>query len=174
MHHLERYTSPEWPARASHNRRSGPHALGHESVPGTLCIQNVLATAHQTAGATLAGAPLTARLSKCTISSVTRAWSGVTTLKLRRRSTHVLEHAQTHHGIPLHTKDARNSTSDSARNSRGRSPSIQMHHLEHYTGPEWHAHAHNHRNVPHACFQHDRRHRGIPLHAKGARNGSTC
>jgi len=27
--------------------------LGHESVPGTLCIQNVLATAHQTAGATL-------------------------------------------------------------------------------------------------------------------------
>ena len=27
--------------------------LGRESVPGTLCIQNVLATAHQTAGATL-------------------------------------------------------------------------------------------------------------------------
>jgi len=27
--------------------------LGHESVPGTLCIQNVLATAYQTAGATL-------------------------------------------------------------------------------------------------------------------------
>jgi len=46
MHHLERYTSPEW--------RSGPPVhhttaevplmpLGHESVPGTLCIQNVLA-----------------------------------------------------------------------------------------------------------------------------------
>jgi len=71
----------------------------------------------------------------------------MTTLKPRQRSiTHVLEHAQTHHGIPLHTKDARNSTSDSARNSRARhscSP-IQMHHLEHYTGPEWHAHAHNH------------------------------
>ena len=96
--------------------------LGHESVPGTLCIQNVLATAHQTAGATLAGAPPTARLSKCTISSVTRAWSGMTTLKPRQRSTHVLEHAQTHHGIPLHTKDARNSTSDSARNSRVRHP----------------------------------------------------
>ena len=96
--------------------------LGHESVPGTLCIQNVLATAHQTAGATLAGAPPTARLSKCTISSVTRAWSGMTTLKPQQRSTHVLEHAQTHHGIPLHTKDARNSTSDSARNSRARHP----------------------------------------------------
>jgi len=96
--------------------------LGHESVPGTLCIQNVLATAHQTAGATLVGAPPTARLSKCTISSVTRAWSGMTTLKPRQRSTHVLEHAQTHHGIPLHTKDARNSTSDSARNSRARHP----------------------------------------------------
>ncbi len=27
--------------------------LGHERVPETLCIQNVLATAHQTAGATL-------------------------------------------------------------------------------------------------------------------------
>ena len=27
--------------------------LVHERVPGTLCIQNVLATAHQTAGATL-------------------------------------------------------------------------------------------------------------------------
>jgi len=61
--------------------------LGHESVPGTLCIQNVLATAHQTAGATLAGAPPTARLSKCTISSVTRAWSGMTTLKPQQRST---------------------------------------------------------------------------------------
>jgi len=69
------------------------------------------------------GAPPTARPSKCTISSVTRAWSGMTTLKPRQRSTaHVLEHAQTHHGIPLHTKDARNSTSDSARNSRVRHP----------------------------------------------------
>jgi hypothetical protein len=27
--------------------------LGHESVPGTLCIQNVHTTAHQTAGANL-------------------------------------------------------------------------------------------------------------------------
>jgi len=44
------------------------------------------------------------------------------TLKPRQRSSHVLEHAQTHHGIPLHTKDARNSTSDSARNSRARHP----------------------------------------------------
>ena len=68
------------------------------------------------------GAPPTARPSKCTISSVTRAWSGMTTLKPQQRSTHVLEHAQTHHGIPLHTKDARNSTSDSARNSRARHP----------------------------------------------------
>ena len=46
----------------------------------------------------------------------------MTTLKPQQRSTHVLEHAQTHHGIPLHTKDARNSTSDSARNSRVRHP----------------------------------------------------
>ena len=67
-------------------------------------------------------APPTARPSKCTLSSVTRAWSGMTTLKPRQRSAHVLEHAQTHHGIPLHTKDARNSTSDSARNSRARHP----------------------------------------------------
>ena len=68
------------------------------------------------------GAAPTARPSKGTISSVTRAWSGMTTLKPQQRSTHVLEHAQTHHGIPLHTKDARNSTSDSARNSRARHP----------------------------------------------------
>ena len=64
----------------------------------------------------------------------------MTTLKPRQRSTHVLEHAQTHHGIPLHTKDARNSTSDSARNSgcaTDRSP-IKRHHLERYTGLEWH------------------------------------
>ena len=46
----------------------------------------------------------------------------MTTLKPQQRSSHVLEHAQTHHGIPLHTKDARNSTSDSARNSRARHP----------------------------------------------------
>jgi len=49
----------------------------------------------------------------------------MTTLKLRQRSTHVLEHAQAHHGIPLYTKDARNSTSDSARNSRARHPTRQ-------------------------------------------------
>ena len=153
--------------------------LGHESVPGTLCIQNVLATAHQTAGATLAGAPPTARLSKCTISSVTRAWSGMTTLKPRQRSTHVLEHAQTHHGIPLHTKDARNSTSDSARNSRARHPTrpskCTISSTVLYGPGVARPHAHYHRNAPHAsCFQHAQRHRGIPLHAKGARNGSTC
>ena len=38
------------------------------------------------------------------MSKVTRTWSGMTTLKPRQRSTNVLEHAQTHHGIPLHTK----------------------------------------------------------------------
>jgi len=114
MHHLERYTSPEWPALASHNRRSAPHASGPRKRPGnslhSKCARNGTS---QTAGATLAGAPPTARLSKCTISSVTRAWSGMTTLKPQQRSsTHMLEHAQTHHGIPLHTKDACNSTSD--------------------------------------------------------------
>ena len=123
MHHLERYTSPEWTARASHNRRSAPHAFGPRKRPGnslhSKCARNGTS---QTAAATLAGAPPTARPSKCTISSVTRAWSGMTTLKPQQRSTHVLEHAQTHHGIPLHTKDARNSTSESARNSRARHP----------------------------------------------------
>ena len=88
----------------------------------SLRTQKVLTTARQIARAT-PGAPRTARPSKCTISSVTRAWSGMTsTLKPQQRSTHVLEHAQTHHGIPLHTKDACNSTSDSARNSRAHHP----------------------------------------------------
>jgi len=68
--------------------------LGRESVPGTLCIQNVLATAHQTAGATLG------------------------------RAT-------------------------------DRSP-IKMHHLERYTGPEWHAHAKTAAAL-HKCFNTHRR-----------------
>jgi len=34
MHHLERYTRPEWPARTSHNRRSAPHAFGPRKRPG--------------------------------------------------------------------------------------------------------------------------------------------
>jgi len=124
MHHLERYTSPEWPARTSHNRRSDPHAFGPRKRPWnslhSKCARNGTSNTKQRAQPS--GAPPTDRPSKCTISSVTRAWSGMTTLKPRQRSTHVLEHAQTHHGIPLHTKDARNSTSDSARNSRARHP----------------------------------------------------
>ena len=99
-------------------------------------------------------------------------------LKPQQRSTHVLEHAQTHHGIPLHTKMLATAP-QIARATLGRATSlspIQMHHLKHCnTSPEWHAHAHDqHRNAPHACFQHAQRHRGIPLHAKGARTGSTC
>ena len=89
--------------------------LGHVSIPGTLCIQNVLlATAHQTAGTTLG------------------------------RAT-------------------------------DRSP-IKMHHLERYTGLEWHDHA----KTAAALYtltlvlEHAQTHHGIPLHAKGARNGSTC
>ena len=53
--------------------------LVHERVPGTLCIQNVLATARIKQRVQPSGAPPTARLSKCTTSSVTRAWSGMTT-----------------------------------------------------------------------------------------------
>ena len=68
--------------------------LGHEIVPGTLCIQNVLAAAHQTTGATLG------------------------------RAT-------------------------------DRSP-IKMHHLERYTGPEWHAHAKTAAAL-HKCFNTHRR-----------------
>ena len=55
--------------------------------------QKVLTTVRQIARAT-PGAPRTARPSKCTISSVTRAWSGMTTLKPQQRSTHVLEQAR--------------------------------------------------------------------------------
>ena len=35
MHHLERYTSPKWPAKhASHNRGRAPHAFGPRKRPG--------------------------------------------------------------------------------------------------------------------------------------------
>ena len=34
INHLERYTSPEWPAHASNNRRSAPHAFGPRKRPG--------------------------------------------------------------------------------------------------------------------------------------------
>ena len=80
------------------------------------------------------GAPPTARLSKCTISSVTRAWSGMTTLKPQQRSTHVLEHAQTHHGIPLHSKGV--SSKHAAPQNSWRATnlsSIKMHHIERHT-----------------------------------------
>jgi hypothetical protein len=98
-------------------------------------------------------------------------------IQSQQRSTHVLEHAQTHHGIPLHPKDARNSTLtfDSARNSRARHPTrpskctISSTVRARSAAPT----AHNHRFVPYACFQHAQRHRGIPVHSKGARIGST-
>ena len=99
-----------------------PTLLGHELDPKTLCAFKMCSHRHPKQRSQPSGAAPTARPSKGTISSVTRAWSGMTTLKPQQRSTHVLEHAQTHHGIPLHTKDARNSTSDSARNSRARHP----------------------------------------------------
>ena len=125
--------------------------LGHESVPGTLCIQNVLATAHQTAGTTLGRATDRSPIKMHHLERYTGLEWHMTTLKPQQRSTYVLEHAQTHHGIPLHTKDARNSTSDSARNSCGRAnplahpnaPSRVLY------GPEWHAHAHNHIYIYH-------------------------
>ena len=80
MHHLERYTRALRGPPMHHTTAEVPlMPLCHESVPGTLCIQNVLATAHQTAGA-------------------------------------IFERA----------------TDRSL---------IEMHHLEHYTGLEWHDHA---------------------------------
>ena len=180
MHHLERYTSPGWPARASHNRRSVPHAFGVWATKASreLFAFKICSQRHIKQRAQPSGAPPTARPSKCTISSVTRAWSGMTTLKPRQRSTHVLEHAQTHHGIPWHTKDARSSTSDSARNSRARHPTRPSKCT--ISSAVWARSGTptptttEHSNAPYACFQHTQRHRGIPLHAKGARNGSTC
>ena len=117
------------------------------------------------------GAPPTARLSKCTISSVTRAWSGMTTLKPQQRSTHVLEHAQTHHGIPLHSKGA--SSKHAAPQNSWRATnlsSIKMHHIERHTGREWRIHPHTHRNTPHAYFGPTETPPWIPLHSKRAHN----
>ena len=59
----------------------------------SLRTQKVLTTVRQIARAT-SGAIRTSRRSKGTISSGTRAWSGMTTLKPQQRSTHVLEQAR--------------------------------------------------------------------------------
>jgi hypothetical protein len=59
--------------------------LGHESVPGTLCIQNVLATAHQTAGVTLGRATDRSPINMHHLERYT-AWSGMTTLKPQQRA----------------------------------------------------------------------------------------
>ena len=75
--------------------------LGHESVPGTLCIQNVLATAHQTAGATLGRATDRSPIKMHHLERYTGLeWYGHAKTAAARY-THVLEHTQTHHGIPL-------------------------------------------------------------------------
>ena len=119
---------------ASHNRTSVPHAFGPRKRPGRLFAFKMCSQRHIKQRAQPSGAPPTARLSKCTISSVTRAWSGMTTLKPQQRSTHVLEHAQTHHGIPLHSKGA--SSKHAAPQNSWRATnlsSIKMHHIERHT-----------------------------------------
>ena len=103
INHLERYTSPEWPAHASNNRRSAPHAFGPRKRPGN-SLHSMCSQRHIKQRAQTSGAPPTARPSKCTISSIARAWSSMTTLKPQQRSTHVLEHAQTHHTGSLCTQ----------------------------------------------------------------------
>ena len=129
--------------------------------------QQVLAMAPQTAGATLGRATDRSPIKMHHL-------EGYTGLECHVHAHNRSSAPHTHQGIPLHPKDARNSTSYSARNSRARHPTRPSicTYLEHCTGQEWHTH--NHRNAPHSCFQHAQRHRGITLHAKGARNRSTC
>ena len=81
---------------------------GHESVPGTLCIQNVLATAHQTSGATFGRAIDRSPIKMHHLERYTGLEWHDHAKTAAALYTHVLEHAQTHHGIPLHAKGARN------------------------------------------------------------------
>ena len=125
-------------------------------------------------------APPTARLSKCTISSVTRACSGMTTLKPQQRSTHVLEHAHRRIMGSFCTQKMLATAPQIARATLGRATPLAQHPnapSRALYGPGVARQARpqpQHRNAPHACFQHAQRHRGIPSHAKGARNSSTC
>jgi len=99
-------------------RLSGSHQPTPD--PSFSRIQNVLATAHQTAGAALGRATDRSPIKMHNLERYTGLEWHDHAKTAAALYTYVLEHAQTHHGIPLLTKDARNSTSDIARATLGR------------------------------------------------------
>jgi len=172
MHHLERYTSPEWPARASHNRRSAPHAFGPRKRPGnslhSKCARN--GTSNSGRNPRARHRPLAHQ------NAPSRALHGLGVARPhpqpRKRSTCVLPTRSKASWDSFARKrcSQRQHLLDNARNSRGRATDrspIQMRYLVRYTGPEWRAHAHNRRNATRACSQHAETHHGIPLHSNG-------
>ena len=72
-------------------------------VPRSLRTQKVLATAHQIARATLGRATDRSPIKIHNLERYTGAeWHDQHSKTAAALYTHVLEHAQTHHGIPLH------------------------------------------------------------------------
>ena len=120
--HLSRGETAPWPAHA-YNRISAPHAFGPRTRPGNYFHSKLARN-----GTSNSGRNSWARHRPLAYQNApSRALHGPGVaccphIQPQQHSTHVLGHAHTHHGIPLHPKDARNGTSDSARNSRARHP----------------------------------------------------
>jgi len=123
MHHVEGYTDLEWPIDARNRRNALCACFSHaqtrpEITPYPKSAHNGTSNSARNSGCATDRSPIKMHhLERYT----GLEWHDHAKTAAAR-STHVLEHAQAHHGIPLHTKDARNSTSDSARNSRARHP----------------------------------------------------
>ena len=126
MHHLERYTSPELPARASQNRRSAPHAFGPRKRPGnslhSKCARNGI---HQTAGATLGRATDRSPIKMHNLERYTGLEWPIDARNRRNVLCACFSHAQTRPKITPYPKSARNGTSNSARNS-GRATTARL------------------------------------------------
>ena len=64
------------------------------------------------------------------------------------------QHAETHHGIPFHSKVCAHRNMRHLKTLGGATnpSSIKMHHIERHTGHEWCIYPHTHRITPHAYF----------------------
>ena len=90
----------------------------------------------------------------------------------RRNATRACsQHAETNHGIPLHSNGVC-SKHAAPQNSwpRDNLSSTKILHIERHTGREWRIHPHMHRNTPHAYFGPAQTPPWTPLHSKRAHN----
>jgi len=82
------------------------------------------------------------------------------------------QHAETHHGIPFHSKVCAHRNMRHLKTLGGATnpSSIKMHHIERHTGHEWCIYPHTHRITPHAYFGPAQTPPWTPLHSERAHN----